>query len=84
MYFWIVETKPNGDVVLWPPKRQSPFNSYLQAIEYEDENMLRNTEIVELPYRNRDKAVQCLKARRVDQMSSVQKGMKKFRHPKND
>jgi hypothetical protein len=54
----------------------------MRAKEYEDDHCYGNTEVVELPTKNRQTAVGMLKARRVDQLSSVQKGMRKFRHPK--
>ena len=82
MPYWLVETDRTGNVKLYPPKGQPPFPTYLRAKDYEDNHCLGNVEIIELRTRDRAAAVGMLKARRVDQFSSVQKGMRKFKHPK--
>ena len=82
MPYWLAQIDKAGTVTLYPPKGHPPFNTYLRAKEYEDNNCLGDVRIIELPSRDRSTVVGMLKARRIDQFSSVQKGMRKFRHPK--
>ena len=82
MPYWLTQTDKMGNVTLYPPKGHPPFNTYLRAEEYRDNHCFGDVRIVELPSKCRATVVGMLKARRVDQLSSEQKGMRKFRHPK--
>jgi len=78
MPFWILDYKTSDKGQLIPKAILIPGGKLL-ADKYIEEEAHPKAKIVELPTTNLDKAIQMLKARRIEDFSDVKAGMQRFR-----
>ena len=76
MPFWVLDYKVGNKGELIP--KAILCGTKLQADKYREEEAHPRASVHELPTTNLDRAIQMLKAKRIDLLSDVKAGMQKF------